>query len=321
MATLADIRLKVRRLTRTPSTTQVTDDQIDAYVNDFVLYDFPEHLRLFTLRDTFIFYTEPYVDKYDSTNTSTQLADFKNKYITVHPPIYIDGNSVPLYQDRDKFYGLYPRTNSRVRIATGDGVTMAFSGTLENKPVLYDNVLFSSIAVDNTSIELHDLPGGNHLSNFLSGSGFGTINYVTGAYDIQFNVAPADGAEIIAHTRPYRASVPQALLYFSNTFYVRPIPDQAYRVEMEVYKRPTALLQDGSLPELEQWWQYIAYGAAKKLFEDRTDEDGVRMIMPEFKQQERLVLRRTIVQNTNNRVATIYTENSFTNGRWWNHRY
>ena len=321
MATLADIRLKVRRLTRTPSPTQVTDAQIDTYVNDFILCDFPEHLRLFSLRDTFTFYTEPYVDKYDSTNASTQLNDFKNNYITVHQPVYIDGNPVSLYQDRDKFYGLYPRTNARVRVATGDGVTLNFDGTLDNAPITYENVLFSTIAADNTSLELHDLPGGNHLENFLGGSGIGAINYVTGEYDLMFNVAPAAGAEIIAHTRPYNASVPQSLLFFNNTFYVRPIPDQAYRIDMEVYKRPTALLQAGSLPELEQWWQYIAYGAAKKLFEDRTDEEGVRMLMPEFKMQERLVLRKTIVQNTNNRVATIYTENFGTHGRWWNHRY
>ena len=75
-----------------------------------------------------------------------------------------------------------------------------------------------------------------------------------------------------------------------------------------MYRRPTELLLVGQSPELEQWWQYIAYGASKKVFEDRMDMQSVQMIMPEFNKQERLVLRRTIVQQTNERVATIYTE-------------
>ena len=77
---------------------------------------------------------------------------------------------------------------------------------------------------------------------------------------------------------------------------------------MDVYVRPTELLAGGSSPELEQWWQYIAYGAAKKIFEDRSDPDSVQQIIPEYKEQERLVLRRTIVQQTKERTATIYTD-------------
>ena len=38
--------------------------------------------------------------------------------------------------------------------------------------------------------------------------------------------------------------------------------------------------------------------------------DSVQLIMPEFKEQEAMMLRRTIMQNTNQRVATIYTEQS-----------
>ena len=59
---------------------------------------------------------------------------------------------------------------------------------------------------------------------------------------------------------------------------------------------------------LKQWWQYLAYGAAKKVFEDSQDPEGKHAIMEEFKEQERLVLRRTIVQRTAQRTATIYTE-------------
>ncbi len=78
-------------------------------------------------------------------------------------------------------------------------------------------------------------------------------------------------------------------------------------------------MSTGQSPVLKEWWQYIAYGAAKKIFEDRMEMESVQMIMPEFKTQERLCLRRTLVQYANERTATIYTESSGSaNGwGWW----
>ena len=58
----------------------------------------------------------------------------------------------------------------------------------------------------------------------------------------------------------------------------------------------------------QQWWQYLSYGAAKKIFEDSQDPEGIAQIMGGFKEQENLVLYRNIVQQTNERTATIYTE-------------
>lgn len=47
------------------------------------------------------------------------------------------------------------------------------------------------------------------------------------------------------------------------------------------------------------------------------DIDSVALIEPEYKKQEALVLRRTIVQNTTQRVATIYTEQVSITGSYW----
>jgi hypothetical protein len=134
------------------------------------------------------------------------------------------------------------------------------------------------------------------------------IDYSDGQFTVTFPFAPASGAQIMAGSVPVQMSRPNSILYYDNTFTVRPVPDKAYPVTFEVYVRPSELLADGQSPELEQWWQYIAYGAAKKIFEDRSDPESIAQILPEFKQQERLVLRRTIVQQSNERVATIYTD-------------
>jgi len=307
-STLDAIRTKVRRLTRSPSEAQITTDQIDEYVNTFVLYDFPEQLRLSSLKTTFTFYTEPYIDSYDSSNTATELDNFINTYLTFHEPVYVDGKQVRFYQDRERFFGDYPKVSSRVTIATGDGATLNYTGTLSAVPILRNEVLFSSRDSNNDSLELHDQPVDNSVGLLNGSGGTGAIDYVTGEYAIDFTNAPAASVDIVAHTVPYVAAVPDAILFYDNTFTVRPIPQQAYKIEMDAYKRPTELLANNQSPELEEWWQYISYGAAKKILEDRLDMETIQIIMPEFKTQERLILRRSIVQQADKRVATIYTD-------------
>jgi len=297
-STLAAIRKKVRRLTRSPSTTQLSDVDLDEYVNTFVQYDMPENLRLHTLRDNFVFYTEPDVDTY-----GTSIID-PNVQINTDKPIYIAGKQAWFVQDQEGFYQLYPKVNFIGSVgSTGDGATTAFAGTLSNRPILKNHVTFVSIDANNDGLRLSDDGAGS-----LSGDGTGTINYLTGAFTLNFSAAPASGETIESETVPYVAAQPEAALYFNNEFVIRPVPDKVYRVEVQIYKRATELLAAGSSPDLEQWWQYIAYGAAKKIFEDRTDIEGAALIMPEFKHQETLVLRRTIVQQTKERAATIYTE-------------
>ena len=53
----------------------------------------------------------------------------------------------------------------------------------------------------------------------------------------------------------------------------------------------------------------VAYGASKKIFEDRMDTDSIQQILPEYNKRFVLANRRTVVQQTNQRTSTIYTEN------------
>ena len=296
-STLTAIRKKVRRLTRSPETTQLSTADIDEYVNTFIQYDMPEHLKLHTLRDNFIFYTEPDVDVY-GTNVINP-----NYYINTDKPVYIAGRLATFSQSQEEFYNFYPKINNIAKTSnTGDGVTTAFVGTIVNIPIIKKQALFTSIGAANNGLELHDDGAG-----LLTGDGVGTINYLTGAYTLAFTVAPALAQPIYSQTVAYKPSIPTMILYFKNEIIVRPIPDKVYKIELQVYIRPTELLAAGSKPELEQWWQYIAYGASKKIFEDRTDLESVALLMPEFKQQENLVLNRTVEQQTKERTATIYT--------------
>lgn len=309
-STLGAIRTKVRRLTRSPSDSQLRDADIDEYVNTFLLYDLPSQLRLFDLKTTFTWYTQPYIGTYGNSDVPGDIwYNFNNLYITADQPAYAAGYPLFWTQSREQFYNAYPEINTILSIgATGDGVTTAYSGTLSAVPIERGHVVFSSIDALNNGIFLTDYTNGSVPNGTLAGDGFGTIDYVTGAYTLNFFTPPAQNAAINSETVPYTPSRPNAILFFENNFVLRPIPDQVYQVSCEVFIRPTALLQANASPQLEQWWQYIAYGTAKKVFEDRSDLESVNLIMPEFKQQERFVLRRTIVDMTKERVSTIYTE-------------
>lgn len=347
-STLQTIQTKVRRLTQSPSVAQLTDTQLQEYINTFVIYDFPEHLRMFNLRRPFSFYCNPYQTLYAtdiSISPNNPLYNFQNKYITVHPPVYIAGFNSFYTQNREEFFGIYPQVNNIAQQpGIGDSATQTFTGVInanQSQPpspgtqritLEQNNVLFTSIDANNNGLTMVDVPMQDSATGNLTVFGNlydpyvglppgpiyypanlianNNINYLTGQYTVTFTTAPGTGQVINSQSIPLAASRPLAMLWHDNKFRLRPVPDQPYKINFEVYIRPTALLNTDQVPGLEEWWQYIAYGAAKKIFEDRMDLESVGLIMPEFKKQEALCQRRTIVQYTNERVATIYTDSN-----------
>lgn len=349
--TLQSIQTKVRRLTRSPSLAQLTDDDLQNYINTFVVYDFPEHLRMFNLKTTFTFYTNPGQDVYPTDivsyagATTNPLYDFQNRYLTVHDPVYIAGYRQMFTQSREQFFNIYPNINTIQQTSnTGDGFTTLFTGvintqqsslpagTTQNIALLQKHVLFNSIDIIGVGLQMVDVPLVDPTTGFNLPYGNlyipglapttpptvlnlnNNINYRTGVYTVDFPSAPANGAQINSQVVPVIVAIPQSLLYYDNKFIVRPVPDQSYGVNIEAYIAPTFLMDTSSVPALNEWWQYVSYGAAKKIFEDRMDMESVQNIMPEFKKQEALCLRRTIVQLTNERTATLYTESQVGGG-------
>lgn len=331
-STLSTIEQKVRRLTRTPSEAQLSTAEIDNYMNTFILYDIPSQLRLFNLKKNFIFYTKPFIDTYsvNTTDPTDPLFNFNNLYITTDQPLYIAGYLSLFSQSQEQFYLIYPKINNISPTGlVGDGVTTTFTGVInsqQNTPlsnqtnsntfILQNSVVFDSIDANANSLLLIDSPINTETGNLVIPNdtvSFGTINYLTGAFTLTFSAPPAAGQNLTSQCVIYVPARPFSMLYFNDQFIFRPVPDQAYKVEMQVFYRPTALIAENQSPQLEQWWQWIAYGAAKKIFEDRMDLESVKLIMPEFKEQENMVLRTTLVQNTKQRAATIYTEQSYGN--------
>lgn len=317
-ATLQAIRTKVRRLTRSPSVSQIDDPTLDEYINTAILYNFPEQLRLFSLRTIVTFYTQPYVDVY-RTNTidpTDPLYNFKNKYIAVHPPLFVAGVQAFYTQQRDVFYGYWPQTNTIADTQLrGDGTAGPFVGTIVAHPCLQSNVTISCLDTNGASMVLVDYPVSNTLGALglpnqpqTLPSPYGQINYVTGAFTAVFPALTAVQAVIYSTVIAYQPGKSLSVLYYDDAFTIRPVPDKTYTVQLEADVRPTELINSTDVPYLEQWWQYISYLAAKLIFEDRMDLESVQMIMPSLKEQEDFVLRTTLTQQANERTVTIYTQ-------------
>lgn len=338
-STLSDIRQKVRRITGRPSSAQITDSEIDSYVNTFYRFDLPEHLRLESLRVNYEFTTTANISVYDFPS---------DNYLTNMPPVYIGGYQSSMTQSRENFFRVSPQLNFlQQSVATGDGSSGPYTGTLTETPIMpgfkpsppgaYSdssipandigaqflkwNVVFSGLgSADATSgiapsITLVDDGQGNLFdptdTSTDPASARGTINYLTGAFTLtNFSSAIPSGNAINAQYIPYVASRPQEVVFYEDQFILYPVPDQAYTVSFEVYKYPTALTASDQSPQLKEWWQLLAYGASQKIFADNADMENMRIIQPLLEEQKNLIQRRTLVQQTSERTATIYTEQS-----------
>ncbi len=89
---------------------------------------------------------------------------------------------------------------------------------------------------------------------------------------------------------------------------VSPSPPNQYAVGATTNPIARGFVTTTDTPQIKQWWQLIAWGAALKIFEDRGDIENIARFMPLYDQQRRLVLRRTLVEMSNERAATIYSE-------------
>lgn len=306
MTTLADIRSKIRLVTARPSTDQLTDDQIDTYINTYYLYDLPESMRLLNLRDHYTFTTNPNVDTY---------AFERNSYISVNQPAYVGGYQMMWYQDSGQFFRSWPKLAGKELVATGDGSAGPYTFTISGGPFLRSNTSpigskgtnINLIITANTSDSIAETVYDDGLGGFENAVG-GTIDYVSGLVtNLTFSSPITAGVSIFAEVSPYATGRPTSILFAQDQFTLRPVPDCAYVVQMEAYRTPTALALDTDNPELNEWWQLLSYGAALKIFTDFGDFEQLQAYRGIYEEQLLLMQRRTLRQYAEQRVATLYS--------------
>lgn len=334
--TYSKIERMVRRLTASSSQSSLSSANIQEGVNTFYSSDFPYAIKLDQMRSIYTFYTEPYIDRYPLDVNYNQ---------GVRAPLYVDGVQGYFFKDRDQFYNMWPRWPTKFTPISGDGVTTIFTFTIP-APFLSKEVTLGGVDSSGNPISVADdgngnlqlqipnpvvsvppqfstvnppipgmknqntaNPGLNYIGTTTGSftSGIGTVNYVTGVFNIQFPVAPASGTVMTLWVSQYQTGKPYTMMFWNNEFTIRPIPKLIHKVEIETYLTPVQFMSQGDIPILNQWVQYIAYGTSMEILRQRQDMEGVENLREGFMRQEGLVLERQGIEEIGQRNSTIFS--------------
>lgn len=350
IATLGDIISKARRLTGSASSFQLTDAQIIDYINSFYLYDFPAQFRSLKLKDKYVFTTQRGIDTYPF--------DWEH-YTTVQQPAYCAKREIALYYNPWNFWGVWFNWQYQENLDTGDNTTGPYSGTTTANPIIRsynNNPAVQSPLFTTTSSVSHqptfpqtnigramnilitaNVSYGQTLNVTDDGNGTligdctaGTINYETGAIsNLTFTQAIPAGNDITIQYNPVSMAIPQSILFFQNQFTLRPVPDKGYTIELVAYRQPSQAILGSEnpnvpnlagTPELLEWWECLAVGAAKKIYEDRLDSDGIALMDKMLNERYQVAYTRTYAELGKQRMSTIFADqlsNNFGSSYGW----
>jgi|HubBroStandDraft_2_1064218.scaffolds.fasta_scaffold00031_14 hypothetical protein len=334
--TLDFMRTTTRKMTARYTSTQMQDSQIDQYLNLFMTLMLPLHFKNMKLTKPYVFNTVPNVDTYqfiyeaNPVNEAGQTEKVSPGNIQISPPVYCQGYILRYSQDKMTFYNRWPNLSVNQIINTGGkAANVAYTGTIPSTPFyraqldIFGNVTEPMVIIsaydssgDVTSgfnYAITDVPQPNSdVGNLFDAqnNNVGTVNYITGAYSFipaNSTVIPAS-ATIYAAVVPYQASRPTDVLFYNQQIIFRPCPMQVYQVEFQISQQPLQMLLDNSGPQLNEWYLFICSGAAKLIYTDFPDEEGMAYVMPIFQEQLELAQRRTLRQLSSQRASTIFSQ-------------
>lgn len=333
LVSLTQMQNTLRRITARYTEQQMSTAQINTYLNLAYTLHFPLQFKNLKLTKPLVFTTVPNVDTYTFTYEQgvvvSPLATTPPLYnpggIQVTPPSYCQGYILRYYQDKTTFYNRWPNLSVNQQINSGNGISnFIYTGIIPPFPFyraqmdVFGNVTEAAVIIssfDNTGFNytITDNPIPNSNSGQLiddQGNNVGTVNYVTGAYSFTvFNlgVIPA-GTPIFAAVVPYQSSRPTDVLFYNQQFVFRPCPQQVYQVEFQISMQPTQLIAANQAPELDEWYLLLCCIAAKLIYTDFPDPEGMQQLMPMFQEQLQIAQRRSLRQLGSQRASTIFSQ-------------
>jgi hypothetical protein len=291
MATLGEIRDKVRRLTAS-GPSQLSDAQIDTYINTYYTSDFPQQLRILKLQENYELTLERGKAIYPIP---------WEQYSSFSGPAYIFGYPIWISQSQAEFYNQFPLYDTQAFVQ-GNGTTGPF--TTSGGPTNINPGTVVVFAVDENGATLQ---GRDDAEGSISGSLTGTVNYATGVISVSSPTIIPSTEQVSFQFNAMQWTRPNSLLIWDTQFVVRATPDQPYLLQLQAYRLPTTLIDSSSEPLLDQWWQALAFGAAKKIFEDRLDVESQAKVVPMLKEQLQYLQRSTLMQLAEQRPWTPYS--------------
>lgn len=327
MVTKLEMRNTLRRMTGRYTQAQMQDSQVDRYLNLAYTLHFPEQFKNLKLTKPYVFLTTPNVDTYDFPYQNG-LVNYPDGTpvpgnIQITPPVYCQGYILRYFQDKTTFYNRWPNLSVNQIINDGNGTEGPYSGTIPPFPFyraqldIFGNVTEAAViisAFENTGFTytLTDVPSaGSNVGNLVDALNnvVGTVNYLTGAYTFtSVTTTIPSGAQIYAAVVPYQASRPTDVLFYNQQIVFRPCPMQIYQVEFQISQQPMDLIANTDSPELDEWYLFICSIAAKLIYTDFPDPEGMAYLMPIYQDQLQMAQRRTLRQMGSQRAATIFSQ-------------
>ncbi len=345
IANLQSIILKVRKLAGLGTTNQYSDAQIIDYINSFYLYDFPAQFRSLQLLDKYTFNTIRGIDTYPFNfqhYTTVQMPCYcaKREIKLFQDPWSFFGVNFNWQSIENFAYGDGTTDNSGLGYS-GTTTASPILRSVWNNPIVktptapttpyfptppepdftnstiasrVQNILITAnVALGNTLNVVDDGDG-----NLIGDCTAGTIDYDTGAVTgLIFTQAVPAGNNINIQYNPQTLSVPLSIMYFQNQFTLRPVPDKGYTIELMAWRTPIQALLGtqnpdsinyNGIPELLEWWETLAVGAAKKIYEERLDSDGIALMDKQLSERYALNETRTYAQIGKRQIQTIFTD-------------
>lgn len=158
MNLLSDILTYIRRIIKSPSNAQISDNLLIDYVNRFWIMDVDARVQLFDLKTKYQFQTTPGIDQYNMPMYSVQTEP-GSQTIASYPvyqgfmmPAYVNGIQVPFYTQRQSYWNLWPNyIQSLPTAGTGDGTTGPYTLTLPFAPAIPGHIDMSGIVASGLS--------------------------------------------------------------------------------------------------------------------------------------------------------------------------
>jgi hypothetical protein len=323
-STVVFIRKKVRRLTASASENSLSTADIDQYINNFYNNDFPYGIKIDQMRSVYTFFTEPYRDRYPLDvnfnqgvraplhvegilgtffKDRTQFFNLWPKWPTLFQPISGDGVTTsftftiaaPFLSKEVVLGGVDVNGNPISVNDDGNGnLLLQIPNPVVTIPPYNTNAIppIPGMHNQNTGNPGLNYQGSQPLTAPFFTNAIGNVNYQTGLFNINFPVAPAAGMNMTLWVAQYQTGRPYCLLFWNNEFTIRPVPKLIHKIEIETFLTPVQFIESTDSPILNQWAQYIAYGAAREILRDRQDLEGVANLEEGFMRQEGLVLER-----------------------------
>ena len=293
---LSEIRDKVRTLTGKPSTSQVSDSDINDKINEFYQNKFPFDVE-----------SEKLEGYYTVTMSPTDSGEYSipATVLLLSQPVWIDGQEIEFTRDRQWFYQNYPKNTSSAYIIDDDGAGLVI-GTSSTRKVK-NSAFYYSIsgysyykASTETSLSGDNIPQGKYGAWRLEINTSGSISIVEASDNATGYTTPAKAIEGLSSESSSKAcmgyvtatnsggvfvpgstlmdaanvtatftdgfhsvrNIPLMVLEYNDTLYSMPKPNDWMELKAPYILKPTAMTNDTDIPLDVMWGEALAYGAS-----------------------------------------------------------